>query len=151
MNDHDVSPETRAEITGAEHAVLRRIDPGARAMVVALGAVAAVAGVLLPWVQGAPGWQVLAGTVTAGFFPTLFAWTLTVFAIVVSAATLLTRLWVLAWLAALGCGIATVNGVWAIWSMQTGGVGAPGPGLVIAVIAAVVLTFTWAGGAFQRH
>ncbi|ALE74410.1 MULTISPECIES: hypothetical protein [unclassified Pseudonocardia] len=145
----DVTPETRAEIDDAGRAATRRIDPGTRAMLIAVAVVAAVASLLLPWVAGAPGWEVLAGG-AAGPLPRLFSVTLTVFAIVVSASALLTRLWVLAWLAAFGCGISSVNGVWAIWSQQTGAAGGPGFGLVLGVIAVVLLTFVWAGAALAR-
>ena len=148
MSD-DVSPETRAEIDGAGRAAQRRIDPGPRAMLIAVCVVAAVASLLLPWVAGMPGWEVLAGG-DAGPLPTLFSITLTTFAIVCSAAALLTRLWVLAWLAAYGCGVSSVNGVWAIWSQQTGAAGGPGFGLVLGVLAVVLLTFVWAGAALRR-
>lgn len=145
----DVSPETRAEIDDAGRAAVRRIDPGPRAMLIAVAVVAAVAALLLPWVAGAPGWEILAGG-ESGPLPTLFAITLTTFAIVVSAAALLTRLWALAWLAAFGCGVSSVNGMWAIWSQQTGTGGGPGFGLVLGVLAVVVLTFVWAGAALRR-
>lgn len=145
----DVSPETRAEIDRAGRAATRRIDPGARAMLIAVAVVAAVASLLLPWVAGAPGWRVLAAG-AAGPLPSLFSITLTLFAIVVSAAGLLTRFWVLAWLAAFGCGISSVNGIWAIWSQQTGAGGGPGFGLVLGVLAVVLLTFVWAGAALSR-
>lgn len=147
---NEISPQTRAEITGAGRRVQRRIDPGARAMLVAVLVMAAVAALLLPWVAGAPGWQVLLGAVPAGPLPTLFSWTFTAFAIAVSGATLLTRLWVLAWLAAIGSGITSVTGVWAIWSLQTGGPGGPGFGMVLGVPVVVVLTFVWAGTALRR-
>ncbi|ANY08423.1 Rv2732c family membrane protein [Pseudonocardia sp. HH130630-07] len=149
MSENDVSPQTRAEIDRAGRAVTRRIDPGPRAMLIAGAVVAAVASLLLPWVAGTPGWQVLAGG-DAGPLPSLFSVTLTVFAIVVSAAGLLSRLWVLAWLAAYGCGISSVNGVWAIWSQQTDSGRGPGFGLVLGVIAVVLLTFVWAGAALRR-
>ncbi|MEU6697509.1 hypothetical protein [Pseudonocardia sp. NPDC046786] len=145
----DVSPQTRAEIDGVGRAAMRRIDPGTRAMVVAVGVVAAVASLLLPWVAGAPGWQILAAD-AGGPFPTFFSYTMTTFAIVVSVAALLTRLWVLAWLAAFGCGITSVTGLWAIWSLQTGAAPGPGIGLVLGVLAVVVLTFVWAGAALSR-
>jgi hypothetical protein len=145
----DVSPETRAEIDRAGRGVARRIDPGTRAMLIAVANVAAVAALLLPWVAGTPGWQVLASG-TSGPLPTLFSFTMTGFAVVVSAAALLTRLWALAWLAAFGCGISSVNGLWAIWSQQTGAGAGPGFGMVLGVIAVVLLTFVWAGAALQR-
>lgn len=145
----DVSPQTRAEIDRAGRGVARRIDPGPRAMLIAVSIAAAVAALLLPWVAGTPGWQVLAAG-TSGPLPTLFSFTLTGFAVVVSAAALMTRLWALAWLAVLGCGISSVNGMWAIWSQQTGAGGGPGFGMVLGVVAVVLLTFVWAGVALRR-
>lgn len=135
---------------GALHPMRRRIDPGTRAMLVAVLVMGAVLALLLPWAGGMPGWQVLAGTADPGPLPTLFSWTLTAFAVAASGATLLTRLWVLAWLAAIGNGISAVTGLWAIWSVQTGGAGAPGAGLLLGVPVVVVLTFTWAGTALRR-
>lgn len=146
----DVPPELRAELAGAERRVRSRIDPGPRAMLFAVLVMAAVAAILLPWVAGAPGWQVLVGAVPAGPLPTLFSWTMTAFGVFASAGALLTRLWVLAWLAAIGCGISSVNGLWAIWSQQTGGAGGPGFGMVLGVLAVIVLTFNWAGMALRR-
>ncbi len=87
---------------------------------------------------------------TSGPLPTLFSFTMTGFAVVVSAAALLTRLWALAWFAAFGCGISSVNGLWAIWSQQTGAEAGPGFGMVLGVVAVVLLTFVWAGAALQR-
>ncbi|MEJ8280938.1 hypothetical protein [Pseudonocardia spirodelae] len=145
----EVSPQTRAEIESAGRGVTRRIDPGGRAMLIAVAIVAAVAALLLPWVAGTPGWRVLSGG-ASGPLPTLFSFTLTATAIVVSAAALLTRLWVLALVAAVGCGITSVTGLWAIWSQQTGNGAGPGFGMVLGVVAVVLLTFVWAGAALRR-
>jgi hypothetical protein len=67
---------------------------------------------------------------------------------------LTTRYWALAWISAVGCGISLVNGVWAVWSRQTGvpeGVEGPGPGLILAVVGVALLTFTWARISLQRR
>ncbi|MFP5071054.1 hypothetical protein ACLFMI_15500 [Pseudonocardia nantongensis] len=134
----------------ADRPMRRRIDPGPRAMLFAVLVMVAVGAILLPWVAGAPGWQVLTGAAAVGPLPTLFSWTLTAFVVVASASALLTRLWVLTWLAAIGSGIASVNGLWAIWSQQTGGPAGPGFGMVLGALAAIVLTFNWAGMALRR-
>ncbi|MFP5023436.1 Rv2732c family membrane protein [Pseudonocardia phyllosphaerae] len=144
-----MTPETRAAMEDAERSVQRRIDPGPRAMLFSVAVLAAVVALLLPWVQGSPGWQVLAGTSPAGPLPTLFSWTLTAFGVAVSAAAITTRLWVLAFAGAVGCGISAVNGVWAIWSLQTGA-GGPGWGVVLGLVAVLVLAFNWAGMALRR-
>ncbi|GAA1858493.1 hypothetical protein GCM10009836_43410 [Pseudonocardia ailaonensis] len=144
----------QTEIEGVARRVERRIDPGVAALVAAIGTLAVVASLLLPWVGGATGWQLLVGAQAAGPLPRLFTFTLTAFGLVVSALALTTRVWALAWLAAVGSGISLVNGVWAIWSRQIGvpeGVAGPGPGLVIGVLGAALLTFTWARIALQRR
>ena len=56
-------------------------------------------------------------------------------------------------LTAVGCGISVVNGLWAIWSRQTGvltGGTGPGIGMVLAVVTMVVLTACWARIAGRR-
>ncbi|MBC3190889.1 hypothetical protein H7X46_07415 [Pseudonocardia sp. C8] len=138
-----------AGVDGTGRTAVRRIDPGPRAMLIAVCVLAAVSSLLLPWVAGMAGWEVLSGA-DAGPLPTLFSITLTTFAIACSVTALVTRLWVLAWLSAYGCGFSSVNGVWAIWSQQTGAGGGPGFGLVLGVLAVVLLTFVWAGAALKR-
>ncbi|MFR9804405.1 hypothetical protein ACL02T_19265 [Pseudonocardia sp. RS010] len=142
------------ELAGVARRVERRIDPGLAALVAAIGTVVVVAGLLLPWVAGATGWQLLVGAESAGPLPRLFTFTATAFGVVASALALSTRYWALAWVSAVGCGISLVNGVWAVWSRQTlapEGVEGPGPGLVLAVVGVGLLTFTWARIALQRR
>ncbi|OLT14904.1 hypothetical protein BJF78_17145 [Pseudonocardia sp. CNS-139] len=131
----------------------RRTDPGPAAMVVAVAMLVLVAALVLPWTGAAQGWQVLAGTVALGLLPPLFALTSLGFGLVVSALALATRWWALAWLAAVGCGVSVVTGLWAIWSRQvavTAGATGPGPGLVLAVLAVLVLAVTWVRIAGRR-
>jgi hypothetical protein len=112
-----------------------------------------IAALVLPWTGSAQGWQVLAGIVSLGLLPPLFAFTSLGFGLVASAFALATRWWGLAWLTAVGCGFSVVTGVWAIWSRQvavTAGATGPGPGLVVAVLAVVVLTGSWVRIAGRR-
>jgi hypothetical protein len=142
------------ELAGVARRVERRIDPGVAALVAAIGTLAVVGALLLPWVGGATGWQLLVGAESAGPLPRLFTYTVTAFGIVASVLALTTRYWALAWISAVGCGISLVNGVWAVWSRQTGvpeGVEGPGPGLILAVVGVALLTFTWARISLQRR
>jgi hypothetical protein len=141
------------ELAGVARRVERKIDPGVAALVAAIGVLAVVGGLLLPWVGSATGWQLLVGVQNVGPLPRLFTITATLFGLVTSVLALTTRLWALAWVSAVGCGIAAVNGVWAIWTRQSGaleGIQGPGPGLVLAVVAMVLLTFTWAKISLHR-
>lgn len=145
--------ELDAELAGLPERIERRFDPGVRALVVAVGVLALIGSVLLPWVGGSPGWQVFAGLADYGPLPRLFTYTLLAFGVLGSALALLTRRWVVAFVCAVGCGISTVNGIWAIWSRQIGahsGLPPPQVGLVLGAIGVLVLTFTWAGVALQR-
>jgi hypothetical protein len=65
---------------------------------------------------------------------------------------LLTRRWALAWIALSGSAIASVIGMFAVWSRQTAGAGHPGPGigLIIAWVAVILLTFHWARVVWSR-
>ncbi|MEU7819005.1 hypothetical protein [Pseudonocardia sp. NPDC049154] len=155
--DRDPDPTLSAletELAGVARRVERKIDPGVAALVAAIGTLAVVAALLLPWVDGATGWQLLVGAQSVGPLPRLFTFTATAFGIVTSALALTTRYWALAWISAVGCGISLVNGVWAVWSRQTvapEGVEGPGPGLILAVVGVALLTFTWARISLQRR
>jgi len=144
----------------------RRIDPGVHAMVIAVCVLVLAVASLLPWVAGAPGWQVLfdQGTGSQGkidFIPRLFAIGVFVFGFLGSAVSLGARRWSVAWVTTLGCGLFMVLGVVSIWSQQTttsheAGPG-PGAGLIMSVLVMVVLVVTWArvvysrpGGVFNR-
>lgn len=148
----------RAKVDRA-YGVHRRIDPGVRAMVIAVCVLVLAIASLLPWVGGAPGWQVLfdQGAGSQGkidFIPRLFAIGVFVFGFVGSAVSLGVRRWSVAWLATFGCGLFTVLGVVSIWSQQTttsheAGPG-PGPGLIMSVLVMVVLVVTWARVVWSR-
>ena len=142
-----------AELAEAERRVVRRVEPGAVAVVVAVVVLVVAGALMLPWTGGAPGWQVLAGTANFGVLPRLFTITAVGFGVLGSSVALATRLWAAAFVCAIGCGFAVVNGVWAIWSRQVnvpqGGSG-PEIGLVLAVLAMVALTACWVRIAAHR-
>jgi hypothetical protein len=142
-----------AELAEAERRVVRRVDPGPTALPVAVGVLAVLVSLMLPWTGGVPGWEILAGIANFGLLPRLFTATAVLFGVVGSAVALAGRHWGAAWTCAVGCGFSVVNGVWAIWSRQVnvpfGGTG-PGIGLVIAVVAMVVLTASWVKIAGRR-
>lgn len=153
---NDVPKELAAldeELSGMERWVERRIDPGRTAVTVAVATLALIVALVLPWTGAVAGWQILAGDPTFGVLPRLFTFTSLGFGLLVSSLALATRWWALAWLAAVGCGISVINGIWAIWSRQTGvfdGGSGPAVGMVLAVLAVLVLAASWARIAFRR-
>jgi hypothetical protein len=144
----------QSEIDQVERDVVRHIQPGAWAMVIAVGAFAVLVAQVLPWVGSNTGWQVLLGQFDPAYrvsvLPRLFAGSSLLFGVLTSALTLATRRWELAWVCALGCAFAVVHGIWAVWSRQTSGTVGPGVGLVLAVVAIVVLAVQWLRLAFSR-
>ena len=157
-NDLAEMAALRAKVDQA-YGVHRRIDPGVRAMVIAVCVLVLAIAALLPWVDGAAGWQVLfdQGSGSQGkidIIPRLFAIGVFAFGFLGSAVSLGVRRWSVAWLATLGCGLFTVLGVVSIWSQQTttshqAGPG-PGAGLVLSVLVMVVLVVTWARVVWSR-
>lgn len=145
--------ELDRELRDVARRVERRIDPGATAMVVSVAVLVLIAAFLLPWIGDTVGWNILVGGEWFGVLPRIFTVTALVFGVVGSALALALRYWALAWVCAAGCGISTINGVWALWSRQIsvpqGGVG-PSIGLVLAFAAIVVLAATWARIALRR-
>jgi hypothetical protein len=114
---------------------------------------ALIGALALPWTGSVQGWEILAGLAPLGLLPPLFAGTSLAFGLVCSALALATRWFGLAWLAAVGCGISVVTGIWAIWSRQIAvPAGAPGPGLglVLAELAVLVLAVSWVRIATRR-
>jgi peptidoglycan biosynthesis protein MviN/MurJ (putative lipid II flippase) len=82
----------------------------------------------------------------------IFCWLALVFSVGFSMLALLTRRWTLAWLALAGSAVASVEGMFAVWTRQTAGAGHPGPGigLIIGWIAVILLTFHWARVVWSR-
>lgn len=156
MNERKVPDELAAldrELAGVARRVERRIDPGPTALPVAVFMLALIVGLVLPWTGTALGWQILAGSEVFGPLPRLFTFTSLGFGLVASAFALATRWWGLAWVCAAGCGFSVINGVWAIWSRQTGvptGGTGPGIGMILAAAAVLALAVCWVRIALRR-
>lgn len=142
----------RDEMEAAERKVAGEIDPGGRALVVAVLVLILAGSLALPHTGVAKGFDVLQGNHLAlqehiELPSRVFVWFATIFGVLASVLALVTRRWALAWIAVAGSAIASVFGVLAIWSRQTlpYGVhaGGPGIGLIIGTIAVIALTFHW--------
>lgn len=147
----------RDDIEAAERRIAREIDPGGRALVVAVGVFVLLLSFLLPHTGSVRGWDVLFVTkdaVEAGVsLPLrLFMWLALVFAVGFSLAALLTRLWTVAWVALAGSAVSSAVGLLAVWSRQTVAEGRPGPGigLIVAWVTVMVMTFHWARVVWSR-
>ena len=151
--------DLQVEAPAAPRRVFRQIDPGVRALVVAVCVMLMLVAALLPWVEGATGWQVLFGLApkgtVVGFVPELFAVCAMAFGVLVSGAALVTRLWALAFVGAAGCGFSTLTALLAVWSQQATsshepGPG-PGPGIILGLVTLIVLTYQWVKLTFTRE
>jgi hypothetical protein len=146
----------RTEIEAAERRVAREIEPGWRAVVVAVLVFVLLGSFILPHTGSVRGWDVLFGSHGAGAAVALpsrvFAWLALVFGVGFSMLALTTRRWALSWVALVGSAIACAAGLLAIWSRQTAPAGHPGPGigLVVAWITVMLLTFHWARVVWSR-
>lgn len=149
------------DLRKAEQKVAGEIDPGARAMVVAVCVLVAMVSLLLPHAGSASGLDVLSMSPQAhdqriALPSQIFVWLLVVFGIGFSMIALLSRRWVLAWVALCGCAVASVAGMLAIWTRNTVGVGGieppsgPGAGLILGWVVAIVLTFHWSRVVWAR-
>lgn len=153
-SDEERLEALRAEIDSVERSMVRRLEPGWWAMVVAVAVFVLLVADLLPWIGADSGWQVLLGQTDPanrpGVLPRLFVGSSLLFGVLASTAALAARRWALAWACALGCAFSVVHGVWAVWSRQTSGETGPGPGMVLAVLTMVVLAIQWIRLAWAR-
>lgn len=147
----------RSEIEAAERRVAREIEPGARALVVAILVFVLLGSFILPHTGSVRGWDVLfnshgAGSAAVGLPQQVFTWLALVFSVGFSILALLTRRWAVAWVALAGSMLASGTGLLAVWSRQTVSAGHPGPGigLFVAWITVILLTFHWARVVWQR-
>lgn len=141
----------KRDIEAAEKRVAREIDPGPRALVIAILVFVLLVTLLLPHTGTARGLDVLTGSQAAAdngvILPhRVFAILLMVFGAGFSMLALLTRRWALAWIALAGSTVASFLGVLALWTRQTAPEPYPGPGLglVIAWFTAILLSYHWA-------
>jgi hypothetical protein len=147
----------KGDIEAAERRVAGEIDPGARALVIAIAVFVLLLSFALPHTGGAKGWDVLVGDTAAGSngvgLPSrVFCWLALVFGVGFSMLALLTRRWALAWIALAGSTLASFTGLLAVWSRQTAPANHPGPGigLIIAWIAVIALAVNWARAVWSR-
>lgn len=149
------------DLRKAERKVAGEIDPGARALVVAVAVLVAMVSLVLPHTGSVSGLDVLAYTESAEaervtIVSRIFVWLVALFGIVASMLALVTRRWVLAWVALCGCAIACVAGMLAWWSRNTPGIGGVEPpsgvgiGLILGWVAVFVLTFHWSRVVWAR-
>lgn len=156
MNDPDFEAY-RHELEAAERRVAGEIDPGMRAVVVAILVFVLLVSLLLPHTGDARGVDVLldddrAMAVGIALPSRIFCWLSLVFGVGMSMLALLTRRWTLAWFALAGSGLACAAGMLAVWSRQTAQSGLPGPGigLVLGWITVLLLAFHWARVVWTR-
>ena len=139
--------EIGRKLSRQEKDLLRRIDPGTRALLIAAVMVVIVLTWILPWVGDAVGWQVLTAeadpALNVGLLPRLFAINSTIAGIGLGALALATRRWAMAWVAAMACVVVSFEGIVAIWSRQTAPQGGPGIGLIVTVMAMFLLAAQW--------
>ncbi len=147
----------RSEIDAAERRVAREIEPGARALVVAILVFVLLGSFVLPHTGAVRGWDVLfnshgAGSAAVALPSRVFTWLALVFGVGFSMLALLTRRWAVAWVALAGSMLASATGLLAVWSRQTVPLGHPGPGigLFVSWITVILLTFHWARVVWQR-
>ena len=147
----------KADLEAAERKVAGEIDPGARALVVAILVFLLIVSFVLPHTDDARGIDVVIGNDTAtgvgiALPSRVFCWLTLVFGIGFSGLALLTRRWALAWVALAGSTVASFTGLLAVWSRQTATGGHPGPsyGLVLAWVTVIVLSFHWARVVWTR-
>lgn len=155
-NDPDFE-DFKGDIEDAERRVAREIDPGARALVVAILVFVILASFVLPHTGGARGLDVLVGDDAAigvgiALPSRVFVWLILVFSVGFSILALTTRRWALAWIALAGSAVACPLGMLAVWSRQTVAEPHPGPGigLILAWIAVILLSFHWARVVWSR-
>ncbi len=149
--------EFKGDIEAAERRVAREIDPGVRALVIAIAVFVLLLSFVLPHTGGARGLDVLISSEAAirdgVTLPSrVFVWLALVFGVGFSMLALLTRRWALAWIALAGSTVSSLLGLLAVWSRQTAPEPYPGPGigLVVAWLAVVVVAFNWARAVWAR-
>ena len=111
--------EFKGDIDAAEQRIAREIDPGGRAMVVAICVFVILLSFVLPHTGAVKGFDVLLGDQVALdakiLLPSrVFVWLILVFSVGFSMLALLTRRWGLAWIALAGSAVSCFLGMLAI-------------------------------------
>ncbi len=157
MSDSNGFENFKSDIEAAERRVGGEIDPGPRALVVAVLVFVLLVSFILSHTGAARGVDVLLGNGTAidvgiALPSRVFCWLALVFGVGFSMLALLTRRWAVAWVALAGSWLAAATGLLAVWTRQTASAGHPGPGigLVIAWITVILLAFHWARVVWTR-
>ncbi len=147
----------KSDLEAAERRVAGEIDPGPRALVVAILVFVLLVSFILPHTGGARGVDVVMGDAAAidvgiALPSRVFCWLALVFGVGFSMLALLTRRWALAWVALAGSTVASFTGLLAVWSRQTAASGHPGPsyGLILAWLTVIMLSFHWARVVWTR-
>ena len=159
--DRETFAAFEGDLRKAERKVAGEIDPGGRAVVVAVAVLAAILAMILPHTGSANGIDVLtfAADSTAErvtITSRVFIYLLVIFGIGFSMLALVTRRWVIAWVALCGSAVGCVAGMLAWWSRNTPGVDGIAPphgvgvGLVLGWFALLVITFHWARVVWAR-
>lgn len=137
--------------TRQRSSVAREVDYGPGVLVAAIAVLVLLLGAVLPWTgTDLSGWRIVLGDPGVSVLPRLFGVLAVVFGVVGSLVAVLSRRWVAVFVAAAGCSVTSVTGIWAVWSQNTGTGSGPGAGLLLALLAMVVLAGRWAGYAFSR-
>lgn len=140
-------PRISAKLSRTERDILRRIDPGAQALIMATVTLVLITCWILPWIGTASGWQILTNeadpALNISILPRLFSINSTIAGVLLSSLALATRRWAVAWVAAMACAVVSVEGVIAIWSRQTVAQAGPSVGLVLAEVSVFVLAVMW--------
>ncbi|UYP20612.1 hypothetical protein OED52_08880 [Rhodococcus sp. Z13] len=151
-NEFGTSDHRRAELEAAERKAAGVIDPGVRALVVAVAVLILLGSFALPHAGSANGWEVLTFSQDAAAeeiaLPSrLFVWFALVFGGLGSIIALVTGKWAAAWIALAGSAVSIIFGMLSIWSRQTlpaeSTAGGPGIGLVLGWFAIIVIVFHW--------
>ena len=147
----------KADLEAAERRVAGEIDPGRRAMVVAILVFVLVLSFVFPHTGAARGVDVLmasdAATAHRIALPSrIFCWFALIFGVGFSMLALTTRRWTLAWIALAGTALAGAFGMLAVWSRQTveSGYTGPGIGLILGWVTVLLLAFHWARVVWTR-
>ncbi|MGB0972478.1 MAG: hypothetical protein ACPGVG_16190 [Mycobacterium sp.] len=147
----------KGDLEAAERRVAREIDPGSKALTIAILVLVLLVTLVLPHAGGARGLDVVIGSDAAisngiALPSRVFGWIALVFSVGFSMLALLTRRWALAWVALAGSAVGSFLGMLAVWSRQTAPEGYPGPGvgLVLAWLAVIMLAYNWARVVLSR-